>query len=71
MYAAISLKQLDLLFSAVLVSCANCGKLLPAVNEGLASFVEYKCISAAFPEMSGAGLFQRASAPHGAQSRKP
>ncbi len=36
-----------------------------AVNEGLASFVEYKCISAAFPELSGQALFQRASTPHG------
>lgn len=36
-----------------------------AVNEGLASVVEYKCISHAFPEMSGAALFQRAIAPHG------
>ncbi|KAL0033662.1 hypothetical protein WJX79_010747 [Trebouxia sp. C0005] len=36
-----------------------------SVNEGLASFVEYKCISAAFPEMSGQALFQRATTPHG------
>ncbi|KAL0039225.1 hypothetical protein WJX77_012027 [Trebouxia sp. C0004] len=36
-----------------------------SVNEGLASFVEYKCIAAAFPEMSGQALFQRATTPHG------
>lgn len=39
--------------------------LLYAVNEALASFMEYKCITYAFPEMSGAALFQRATTPHG------
>ncbi|KAL3162156.1 hypothetical protein ABBQ32_009864 [Trebouxia sp. C0010 RCD-2024] len=36
-----------------------------AVNEGLASFMEYKCLAAAFPEMPQAALFQLASTPHG------
>lgn len=36
-----------------------------AVNEGTASFMEYKCINASFPEMPGQALFQRATSPDG------
>ena len=36
-----------------------------AVNEGTASFMEYKCINASFPEMSGQALFQKATSPDG------
>ena len=36
-----------------------------AVNEGTASFMEYKCINASFPEMAGQALFQRATSPNG------
>ena len=36
-----------------------------AVNEGMASFMEYKCVEAVFPEMSAAALSQLASSPMG------
>ena len=37
----------------------------PAVNEALASFVEYKCVAAAFPDMPSQALFGRATSPQG------
>ena len=40
-------------------------RCLSAVNEGTASFMEYKCINASFPEMAGQALFQRATTPDG------
>ncbi|KAK9811131.1 hypothetical protein WJX73_005144 [Symbiochloris irregularis] len=35
------------------------------VNEGMASFMEYKCVEAVFPEMSASALFQLATSPQG------
>lgn len=46
-------------------ACIDCPVLVLAVNEGTASFMEYKCINASFPEMSGQALFQRATSPDG------
>ena len=37
----------------------------PAVNEALASFVEYKGLAAAFPDMPAPALFSRATSPQG------
>lgn len=44
---------------------ANNCLCVDTVNEGTASFMEYKCINASFPEMSGQALFQRATSPNG------
>ncbi|KAK9861578.1 hypothetical protein WJX84_009108, partial [Apatococcus fuscideae] len=46
-----------------LVTCSDWGEL--TVNEGLASFVEYKCVEAAFPEMPAWALRALTATPTG------
>ena len=52
-----------------LIPEANACLCVDTVNEGTASFMEYKCINASFPEMSGQALFQRATSPDGKPTR--
>ncbi|KAK9823867.1 hypothetical protein WJX72_006025 [[Myrmecia] bisecta] len=46
-----------------LVTCADWTQL--TVNEGVASFMEYKCLEAVAPEMSAPALFHLATTPEG------
>ena len=39
---------------------------LVRLAQGVASFMEYKCVEAVFPEMNGAALFQLSVTPMGA-----